>query len=177
MAGYRGHLVASGPCPGGQESSGAAVRPEDVRTLLTSATSPPQVAWFTEVAAMLAPATAEVLVGFVVLWMAIRYGKDAYRTTEPSGCGHRPRCAATQPLRRPTMSPRLWLARAASSWRFAVSSPLTHGLEYRDELGVPVLDQELQTVRVVVEVHRQVSGLPRHLLPCRAGAIPVMRNS
>jgi hypothetical protein len=40
-----------------------------------------------------------------------------------------------------------------------------HRVEGCRELGIPVPDQELQPIRVIVEVHHQVAGLLGHPLP------------
>jgi len=51
-------------------------------------------------------------------------------------------------------------------WRLDDPDPgcREHGAERRGELGVPVPDEELEAVRMVFEVHQQVSGLLGHPL-------------
>ena len=44
-----------------------------------------------------------------------------------------------------------------------------HRVERRGELGVPVPDQELEAVRVILEVHQQVAGLLGHPLARSGG--------
>jgi hypothetical protein len=47
-----------------------------------------------------------------------------------------------------------------------------HRAERRGEPGIPVPDQELDAVRVILEVHQQVTGLLRHPLPRRMRGDP-----
>ena len=47
-----------------------------------------------------------------------------------------------------------------------------HRVERRGELGVPVPDQELEALGVIVEVHQQVTGLLGHPLPRRVSSDP-----
>jgi hypothetical protein len=54
-----------------------------------------------------------------------------------------------------------------------LDDPHADGGEYRvegrGELGVPVTDQELQTVRLTFHVHQQVTGLLDHPVACGVG--------
>jgi hypothetical protein len=47
-----------------------------------------------------------------------------------------------------------------------------NGVEGGSELGVPVSDEELESVRMIVEVHQQVAGLLGHPVARRAGGNP-----
>jgi hypothetical protein len=47
-----------------------------------------------------------------------------------------------------------------------------HGVERSGELGVPVMDQELEAVSAALEVHQEVTGLLGHPLPRRMGGDP-----